>query len=232
MIMEYKIFLVEDDENLGFVIKDSLEDLNYRVDLFVDGAEALKSFFGSDYHLCILDIMLPKKDGFELATEIRNANAHIPIMFLTARSMKEDRIKGFKLGADDYITKPFSLEELELRVNVLIKRAYGNQEKFDNKFRVGNYLFDFDNLDLICGEAKNRLTKKEGRLLRQLCINRNEVLKREKALEIIWGENDYFAGRSMDVYISKLRKYLKEDPNIRIENIHGVGFKLIVNDKN
>jgi two-component system, OmpR family, response regulator len=228
--MEYKIFLVEDDENLGFVIKDSLEDLKYRVDLFRDGAEALKSFFGTDYHLCILDIMLPKKDGFELATEIRNANSHIPLMFLTARSMKEDRIKGFKLGADDYITKPFSLEELELRVNVLIKRAYGTPEKIDSKFKIGDYVFDYDNLDLVCGLGKNRLTKKEGRLLRQLCINKNEVLKREKALEIIWGENDYFAGRSMDVYISKLRKYLKEDPKIKIENIHGVGFKLIVND--
>lgn len=226
--MQYKILFVEDDDNLGFVVKDNLELMKYRVDHFIDGQSALKSFFATDYHLCILDVMLPEMDGFELAGEIRKANKSVPIMFLTARSMKDDRIHGFKLGADDYITKPFSLEELELRIDVLMKRVYGEMPGDDHIFTVGGYRFDYDSLELTKdGEKMQRLTKKEGRLLRQLCINKNEVLKREKALEVIWGENDYFAGRSMDVYISKLRKYLREDTSLKIENIHGVGFKLI-----
>ena len=221
-----RILLVEDDENLGFVVKDNLEVLGYKVDLAVDGQEGLNCFMNGQYHLCILDIMLPKKDGFELATTIRKANPKMPLVFLTARSMKEDKISGFQLGADDYITKPFSVEELELRVQALMKRVYEVEKEASDVFNIGACTFDYNNMLLTCGDQQQRLTAKEGKLLRMLCMHKNEVLKREEALEAVWGENDYFAGRSMDVFISRLRKYLSGDPKVTIENVHGVGFRL------
>jgi DNA-binding response OmpR family regulator len=221
-----RILLVEDDENLGFVVKDNLELIGYKVDLAADGQEGLNQFLNGHYHLCILDIMLPRKDGFELAAIIRKANPSIPLVFLTARSLKEDNISGFQMGADDYITKPFSVEELELRVQALMKRAYETEEEVPDIFEVGKCTFDYNNMLLTCSGKEQRLTAKEGKLLRLLCMHKNEVLRREDALEAVWGENDYFAGRSMDVFISRLRKYLSDDPNVSIENVHGVGFRL------
>lgn len=221
-----KVFLVEDDESLAFVIQDNLEQQGFIVAGFPDGESALRAFYNSEFDLCILDVMLPKMDGFALAREIRKANKKVPIIFLTARAMKEDKIEGFKLGADDYITKPFSIEELELRIEVLLKRVYGEQHEEGQVYSIGSFTFDYRNLVLIKDGEKQSLTQKEGKLLRLLAIHPNEVLTREKALEVVWGEADYFSGRSMDVYISKLRKYLKADPSVSIENIHGVGFKL------
>ncbi len=222
-----KVFLVEDDESLAFVIQDNLEQQGFLVSSYADGESALRAFFNSEFDLCILDVMLPKMDGFALAREIRKDNQQIPIIFLTARAMKEDKIEGFTLGADDYITKPFSIEELELRIEVLMKRVYGEVHEDKQVYSIGTFTFDYRNLTLIRDGEKQSLTQKEGKLLRLLAISQNEVLTREKALEVVWGEADYFSGRSMDVYISKLRKYLKDDPQVAIENIHGVGFKLI-----
>lgn len=221
-----EVFLVEDDESLAFVIQDNLEQQGFRVSHYPDGESAIKAFLNSDPAICILDVMLPKMDGFTLAKEIRQANKKVPIIFLTARGMKEDKITGFKIGADDYITKPFSIEELELRVEVLLKRVYGEQKEDDQVYNIGRFTFDYRNLILLKDGEKQSLTQKEGKLLRLLAISQNEILTREKALEVVWGEADYFSGRSMDVYISKLRKYLKDDPTVTIENIHGVGFSL------
>lgn len=218
-----KIFYVEDDETLSFVTKDNLEINGYEVDHFLDGESAINAF-GSQYDICILDVMLPKKDGFSLAMDIRKKNSEIPIIFLTAKSMKEDRIAGLKLGADDYITKPFSIEELILKVEVFLKRKYIDIQ-VANKISLGNYEFDYKNLSLILEDSVETLTQKEADLLKMLAENKNQVIKREDILEKIWGQNDYFLGRSMDVFISRLRKYLKGDPTIAIDNVHGVGFR-------
>lgn len=226
-----RILLVEDDENLGFVIRDNLEALGHKVEVHEDGKSGLNAFLSKQFDLCILDVMLPKMDGFELGQEIRKANSKVPLIFLTARGMKEDRIAGFRLGADDYITKPFSMEELELRIEVLMRRVYGTDESEVDVFQLGDYTFDYRNQLLMRNSEKQQLTVKEAGLLRLLSLHRNEVLTREKALEVVWGGNDYFAGRSMDVYISKLRKYLKEDQRLIIENIHGVGFRLEVSEQ-
>ncbi len=223
-----KILLVEDDENLGFVVKDNLEEMGYEVAHARDGHEAQKLFYKHEFDVILMDVMLPKVDGFELTAEFRAANPGIPVIFLTAKSLKEDRIRGFKLGADDYVTKPFSMEELQLRIEALMKRVYGHLQEGGKSFRIGRYEFDYENMQLRLADKVQKLTQKEAELLRLLCVKQNEVLKREKALELIWGENDYFAGRSMDVFISKLRKHLSEDPDVSIENLHGVGFKLSV----
>ena len=221
-----RVFYVEDDETLSFVTKDNLEINGYLVDHFLDGESAIKGF-GSDYDICILDVMIPKKDGFEVAKEIRKINSEIPILFLTAKSLKEDRIAGLKLGADDYITKPFSIEELILKIEVFLKRKYIDI-KSTNKVSIGKYEFDYNNLTLSIDASSETLTQKEADLLKMLAENKNQVIKRETILERIWGQNDYFLGRSMDVFISRLRKYLKGDENIQIENVHGVGFRFIV----
>lgn len=221
-----KIFYVEDDETLSFVTKDNLEINGYKVDHFLDGESAIKGF-GPDYDICILDVMIPKKDGFEVAKEIRKINSEIPILFLTAKSLKEDRIAGLKLGADDYITKPFSIEELILKIEVFLKRKYIDIKSTD-KVSIGKYEFDYNNLTLTLNGNSETLTQKEADLLKMLAENKNQVIKRESILERIWGQNDYFLGRSMDVFISRLRKYLKADENIQIENVHGVGFRFIV----
>ena len=223
---EIAILLVEDDTNLGFVIKDNLDLNGYHVDLCENGELAWQHFNRNSYDLCVLDIMLPKMDGFSLAEKIRSINDQVPILFLSAKSMKEDKIQGFKIGADDYITKPFSIEELLLRIEVFLRRTSRNDLDKESQFEIGKYKFDYKNLCLEFGKVKKSLTKREADLLRQLCLNKDVVLKRNEILNKIWGDDDYFNGRSLDVFISKLRKYLKDDPSISIVNYHAVGFKL------
>ena len=227
--MEYKglILLVEDDVNLGFVVQDTLKMNGYKVHLATDGKSGLKQFNENEYDLLLLDVMLPFKDGFTLAEDIRKTNTMVPIVFLTAKSMTEDKIKGLKTGADDYITKPFSSEELLLRVEAILKRAgkqNGNNEK--DKFQIGKYSFDSTNYTLSLNQNCKKLTKKEAEVLKLLCVNKNQVLQRDLLLNMVWGNDDYFLGRSLDVFITKLRKYLSEDKSVTITNVHGVGFKL------
>lgn len=226
MLIHKKILLVEDDPSLGFVIKDNLSLKGYDVTLCKDGLEGEESFQNSDFNLCIFDIMLPKKDGFSLAQSVRKKNTTIPILFLSAKSMLEDKLEGFRTGADDYITKPFSLEELLCRVEVFLRRSAEAVKKEETIFFLGRYEFDFSNLTLNSEGAEKTLTQKEAEVLKLLYQNRERVLKREEILKHVWGDDDYFMGRSMDVFISKLRKYLKEDPTVRIVNYHGIGFKL------
>ncbi|MFM2393253.1 MAG: hypothetical protein RLZZ546_1235 [Bacteroidota bacterium] len=221
-----KILYVEDDETLSFVTSDNLSLNGYEVIHCLDGETAIESFVKGSFDLCLLDVMLPKKDGFTLAAEIRKKNPEIPIIFLTAKSMKEDRIAGLKIGADDYITKPFSIEELILKIEIFLKRKFINMKQAD-KYTIGKLMFDYKNLSIIHGEAEKTLTQREADLLKLLIENKNNVIKREEILERVWGQNDYFLGRSMDVFISRLRKYLSDDEQLKIDNIHGVGFKLV-----
>ena len=220
------ILYVEDDETLSFVTKDNLELNGYQVTHAKDGKEAIQFFKKDKFDLCLVDVMLPEIDGFAVAEEIRSRHSEIPIIFLTAKSLKEDKIHGLKIGADDYITKPFSIEELILKIKVFLKRKYivGSQEL--PFLKVGQYTLDHDNLKLSLGEAEEKMTKKEADLLKLLIQNKNKIVTRSTILERLWGENDYFMGRSMDVFISRLRKYLRSDEAISIENIHGVGFRL------
>ncbi|MBK9151910.1 MAG: response regulator transcription factor [Saprospiraceae bacterium] len=221
-----RILYVEDDETLSFVTMDNLELNGYKVDHCPDGETALESFYKNNYDLCILDVMLPKMDGFALAEKIRASDPNVPILFLTAKSMKEDRLQGLRLGADDYITKPFSIEELILKIEIFLKRKFVTAPA-NEVFRIGRYSFDYRNLTLALDEEKRSLTQKEADLLKMLYDHKNNVVKRSVILEKLWGEDDYFLGRSMDVFISRLRKYLSGDPNLKIDNIHGVGFKLV-----
>lgn len=224
-----KILLVEDDPSLGFVIKDNLSIKGYDVTLCKDGEEGGNSFENDSFNLCIFDIMLPKKDGFSLAREVRQKNKNIPIIFLTAKAMVEDKIEGFQTGADDYITKPFSLEELYYRIEVFLRRsAEAQRDDASPVYELGDYSFDYSRLVIKRKDEEKALTQKEAEVLKVLCNNRDRVLKREEILTQIWGDDDYFMGRSLDVFISKLRKYLKEDPRIQIVNYHGVGFRLEV----
>lgn len=226
-----KILLVEDDPNLGFLIQENLELQGLSVRLCRDGESGIEAYRGEKYDLCLLDVMLPKKDGFLLAREIRQHSPKIPIIFLTAKSLKEDRIEGFKLGGDDYITKPFSLEELVLRIQAVLKRSAGSAvDAQKNRHEIGHFVFDDERQSLRHGDKQHKLTAKEAELLKLLCLHKNDVVDREIALKSIWGEDNYFNGRSMDVFISKLRKYLSADRNIEIKNIHGKGFKLIVRE--
>jgi DNA-binding response OmpR family regulator len=222
-----RILYVEDDETLSFVTKDNLELNGYMVEHCLDGETAVSSFYKNQYDLCILDVMLPKMDGFEVAQKIRSTDPNIPILFLTAKSLKEDKIYGLKIGADDYITKPFSIEELILKIEVFLKRKFVSVPVNDIH-KLGKYTFDYRNLVLSIGESSRNLTQKEADLLKMLLDHKNNVLKRGLILEKLWGEDDYFLGRSMDVFISRLRKYLSDDPSIKLDNIHGVGFKLMV----
>ncbi len=229
-----RILLVEDDPNLSLVLQDYLEMVGYDIVLCKDGEEGIKMFKRKGFELCIFDIMMPKKDGFSLAEEVRLLDQKIPIIFLTAKSLKEDKIKGFQVGCDDYITKPFSTEELSLRIKAILKRCMfgtGNENDEDeNIFNIGKFVFDFENMLLKSSDTEQNLTRKEAGLLKLLCLHKNKLLTREIALKTIWGENDYFIGRSMDVFIAKLRKYLKSDPNIQIANVHGTGFKLEISE--
>jgi DNA-binding response OmpR family regulator len=227
-----KILLVEDDRNLGTVIHDYLEMSDFKVMLAKNGQEGLNEFKQGSYNLVLLDIMLPLIDGYSVAEEIRKKDCETPIIFMTAKSLKEDRIKGFKLGADDYITKPFSTEELKLRINAVLRRtSKKNQVNQNIIFTIGHHTFDYTSHMLISDGNERRLTKREAELLNLLCVNMNRILRRDIALKTIWGEDDYFMGRSMDVYITKLRKMLSTDPDVSIVNIHNTGFKLDVKNK-
>lgn len=227
-----KILLVEDDVNLRFVIQDILRMEGYKVHLCKDGKEGLLQFNKEQYDLCLLDVMMPKRDGFGLAEDIRKINQDVPIVFLTAKGMPEDKIKGLKLGADDYITKPFSSEELILRIKAILKRnpQFREDPKAKSRFTIGKYQFDFTNFELKLDDQRTKLTKKEADLLKLLAEHKGQVLEREIIANMIWGDDSYFVGRSMDVFITKLRKYLSGDPNISISNVHGVGFRLEVED--
>ena len=224
------ILLVEDDQNIGFVIQDALKRRGYAVHLCRDGKEGLRKFNEQPYDLCVLDVMLPQKDGFSLAEDIRMVNAQVPIVFLTAKSQTEDRIAGFKAGGDDYLTKPFSHEELILRIEAILRRTHGKTEdpRDRERFEVGSFTFDHRNLVLSHPGGERKLTKKEAEVLRLLCMHQDQVLPRELVLNMVWGDDTYFLGRSLDVFISRLRKYLKADPNVTIVKVHGVGFKLVV----
>ncbi|MEZ4987877.1 MAG: response regulator transcription factor [Saprospiraceae bacterium] len=218
------VLYVEDDESLGFVTQDHLEMQGYTVTHCADGKAAMEAFEANAFDLCLLDVMLPEMDGFALATWIREKNKEVPIIFLTAKSLKDDKLQGLRLGADDYITKPFSIEELMLKIEVFLRRSRPGQPELNTDFSLGQYLFNYKNLELKNGEEVRRLTQKEADLLRYFIRHKNEVVKRSAILEEIWGQDDYFLGRSLDVFISRIRKYLQEDKSIKIENVHGVGF--------
>lgn len=225
-----KILLAEDDPNLGELLKDYLElKGKYEVVLSQDGEQALEQFKKDNFDLCIFDVMMPKKDGFTLGKEIRKINQTIPIIFATAKGMMEDKTQAFELGGDDYITKPFRVEELLLRINALLKRVSKDKdEDLADKFEIGGYFFDYTSQVISYKGQQQKLSTKEAELLRLLCLKKNDVLTREEALIKIWHDDNYFTGRSMDVFLSKLRKYLKEDPNVEIVNVHGKGYKLLV----
>ncbi|MBQ9202543.1 MAG: response regulator transcription factor [Bacteroidales bacterium] len=223
-----QLMLCEDDGNLGFLLCEYLQAKGYNVDLLLDGEQGYKAFQKTKYDLCILDIMMPKKDGFTLAQEIHMMNSEVPIIFLTAKNMKEDILNGFKLGCDDYLTKPFSMEELLFRIEAIMRRVKGKKTKEVNFYQIGNFSFDVPKQLLTLKDGPTiRLTTKECELLTLLCSHQNQILERNYALMTIWGENSYFNARSMDVYITKLRKHLKPDPGIQIMNIHGKGYKLV-----
>jgi two-component system, OmpR family, response regulator len=225
---DIKVLLAEDDENLGSLLREYLVAKKFDTDWFPNGNEAYKHFVKRHYDLCILDIMMPVKDGYTLAREIRMTNTEIPIIFLTAKSQKEDILEGFKAGCDDYIAKPFSMEELVYRIEAILRRT-SKQGKLglQKEFNIGKYHFDTEKQLLILNESTQKLTTKETELLKLLCLNKNSVLERNFALKAIWIDDNYFNARSMDVYIAKLRKYLKDDPSVEIINIHGKGFKLL-----
>ncbi len=228
--MHHKILVVEDDPNLGQILKEYLDLKGYQATLARDGEQAFTFFQQNPYDLCILDVMLPKKDGFSLAKEVRTLNKQVPIIFLTAKSLKEDTLEGFRIGADDYMTKPFSMEELLLRMKAILRRMQASPEKNTEitQFTVGAYTFDYSQQLLRIDEKATKLTSKEAELLKLLCTNLNQPVERTLALKLIWRDDTYFNARSMDVYITKLRKYLKEDPNVEIVNVHGTGYKLVV----
>lgn len=227
-----KILFAEDDINLGFVTKDNLELQGYEVLHCENGQMAWDSFTTQTFDLCIFDVMLPKLDGFSLARQVRAINQEVPILFLTAKSMKEDKLVGLRIGADDYITKPFSIEELVLKIEVFLKRSKitPNEKVQTTHFKIGNYTFDYENLNLLLDSQKQQLTQREADVLKYFCQNAGKVLRRDDILMNIWGDDDYFIGRSLDVFISRLRKYLKSDGNVLIENIHSVGFKMSVKE--
>lgn len=224
-----KILVVEDDPNLGNLLRDYLNAKGHDATLCVDGQLGYERFTKDHFDFLILDVMMPVKDGLTLAREIRSIDNKVPILFLTAKSMKEDTIQGFNAGADDYMTKPFSMEELLARMSAILRRSgtptAGNKQMFD----IGKFTFDFQQQLLLLGKDSQKLTTKESELLKLLANNKNEVLERNAALKAVWGDDNYFSGRSMDVYIAKIRKYLKKDPNVQIINVHGTGFKLLDN---
>ena len=223
-----KILLVEDDANLGTILKDFFSVKGFDITHALNGEEGFNLFKITKYDLCLIDVMMPKMDGFTLAKKIRMIDKQIPFLFVTAKSMLDDKIEGFKLGADDYVTKPFSMEELILRINAILNRTKTEHIEEDrNEFAIGKYKFNYHKRVLIYGNNEQRLTQKECELLKLLCLNKNKILERSEALTRIWKEESYFTGRSMDVYITKLRGYLKQDSSIEIINVHGTGFKLI-----
>ncbi|MGM0565843.1 MAG: response regulator transcription factor [Bacteroidota bacterium] len=225
---EVKVLLAEDDKNLGNILKNYLIAKGFETDLFPDGKQAWDAFEQETYTFCIIDVMMPVMDGFTLADKIRSRNKEIPMLFLTAKSLQEDKLKGFNLGADDYMTKPFSMEELLARMKAILRRSQEmEQNKEQRLFTIGKFEFDYDRQVLKDGNEERKLTSKESDLLRLLAQHENDTLDRTEALKKIWHDDSYFNARSMDVYIAKLRKYLKSDPNIELINVHGVGFRLI-----
>lgn len=225
-----KVLLVEDDPNLGSLLKEYLDAKGYSTTLAINGRDGYNAFSKGKYGICILDVMMPVKDGYTLAKEIRAIDNKVPLVFLTAKSMKEDAIEGFTIGADDYITKPFSMEELLLRMMAILRRTEHKPsvDASQSNFKIGNYNFDYTHQTIEIKDKRQKLTTKEADLLKLLCLNINDVLDRDFALKSIWQDNNYFNGRSMDVYIAKLRKYLKEDSSVELINVHGKGFKLLV----
>lgn len=226
----YKILLVEDDDALRFIVRDNLEENNYEVSAAEDGEVALRFFKESTFDLIILDVMLPKIDGFQVAEKIRASNMQVPIIFLTARSMTEDKIKGLTIGGDDYIPKPFSMEELLLKIKIFLRRSQAEpgNNNLQSTIKIGHFIFNPEELSLSINGEVRTLTLKEAELLRFFASHSNRVLSRNEILEKVWGSDDYFLGRSLDVFISRLRKYLKDDPRIKITNLHGVGFRFSV----
>lgn len=227
-MIKRNILLLEDDPNLGFILQEQLEMNNYSVKLCRNGVEGTAEYKQKKYDLCLIDIMMPLKDGFTFAREIRSIDGQTPIIFLTAKSLKEDKIEGFKIGCDDYITKPFSMEEMLLRINAVMRRTGETNDNLQTLFTLGKYSFDSEKQILSYGKKKISLTSKESELLRLLCLNKNSITDRDTALNLIWGNNSYFSARSMDVYITKIRSYLKDDPTVTIQNIRGRGYKLIL----
>ena len=224
---DVKILLCEDDENLGMLLREYLEAKGYKAELCIDGEAGYKAFKEDKFDLCILDVMMPKMDGFTLATKIRESNSEIPFMFLTAKTLKDDVLEGFKIGADDYITKPFSMEEVVFRIEAILRRIRGKKNKETTIHQIGSFTFDTQKQILSRNGEQTKLTTKEAELLTLLSSKANELLQRDYALKTIWIDDNYFNARSMDVYITKLRKHLKEDDSIEIINIHGKGYKLI-----
>ncbi|HEX9979306.1 MAG TPA: response regulator transcription factor [Flavobacterium sp.] len=225
-----KILYAEDDETLAFLTKDNLEQQGYEVFHCADGDICLKSFAEEKFDICILDIMLPKKDGFEIAAEIRKADNEIPIIFLSAKTLKEDRLKGLRLGADDYMVKPFSIEELILKIEVFLKRSAKNTPTEKTLYHIGKFKFESRNFVVFTDSEKITLTQRESELLKLFLDNRNSVLKREQILKTLWGDDDYFMGRSLDVFISRLRKIFANENGVKIENLHGIGFRFTLPD--
>ncbi len=225
-----KILLCEDDENLGMLLREYLQAKGYDTELCTDGEAGYKAFLKDKFDLCVFDVMMPKKDGFSLAKDIRQSNQEVPIIFLTAKTLKEDILEGFKIGADDYLTKPFSMEELTFRIEAILRRVRGKKNRDRTFYKIGSFTFDTQKQLLTRGDVTTKLTTKESELLSLLCAHANEILQRDFALKTIWIDDNYFNARSMDVYITKLRKHLKGDENVEIINIHGKGYKLITPD--
>lgn len=224
------ILLCEDEESLGMLVREYLQAKGYDAELYLDGEAGYKAFVKGEYDMCLLDVMMPKMDGFTLARELRMINSEVPIMFLTAKNLKDDILEGFKLGADDYLTKPFSMDELVYRMEAILRRVKARNKQMAVRYQLGRFVFDTQRQLLTIGDKSTKLTTKESELLTMLCTHMNDVLERDLALKTIWIDDNYFNARSMDVYITKLRKHLKEDPQIEIINIHGKGYKLIVPD--
>jgi DNA-binding response OmpR family regulator len=228
---QQKVLLAEDDKNLGTILQSYLIAKGYPTELCINGEEAFECFKKGEYSICILDVMMPIKDGFTLAKDIREIDKEIPILFLTAKTLQEDKLKGFEIGADDYISKPFSMEELLMRMKAILRRAGQNiNSSKNNIFKLGKFVFDYNRQLLTFDGSEQKLTSKEAELLKLLGENLNQVLDRSEALNKIWYDDSYFNARSMDVYVTKLRKYLKADDNVELLNVHGVGFKLVIND--
>lgn len=228
MAVKAKVLLAEDDASLGFIIKDALEEDGYEVVHCADGQVAIDRFNKNDFDICLLDVMMPHKDGFAVAKKIRQQTDLVPILFLTAKSMEEDKIKGFQSGADDYITKPFNMSELLLRLEVFLRRTKKMHSEKVQEYQVGKLKFSYTDLKIISDKGASSMTQKEADLLKFFCEHPNKVLKREEVLLNVWGKDDYFLGRSMDVFITKLRKHFKADPEVILETIHGVGFRFNV----
>ena len=227
--MEQKlhILLCEDEESLGMLLREYLHAKGYDAELYLDGESGYKAFMRSKFDMCLLDVMMPKMDGFTLAREMRMQNPDVPIIFLTAKNLKEDILEGFKLGADDYLTKPFSMDELVYRMEAILRRVKGKNQRNVVRYQLGKFVFDVQRQILSDGDNQTKLTTKESELLTLLCAHANEVLERELALKTIWIDDNYFNARSMDVYITKLRKHLRDDDSIEINNVHGKGYRLI-----